>query len=101
MRIPPEQSKEGDARGDEKLVALSPQAVALLRGHLGGKKVEKLPRGYVFATPSGKRPHPDCLKPVMYRLKGRRSNGQPASTDKRAPRREALLANGPDGPRVA
>jgi hypothetical protein len=36
----------------------------------------------VFVTSTGERPHPDSLKPMLYRLRGRRSNGRPPSTDK-------------------
>jgi hypothetical protein len=46
---------------------------------------------YVFATSTGERPHPDSLKPILYRLRGRRSNGWPPSKDKRAKQRNAVL----------
>jgi integrase len=45
----------------------------------------------VFATSTGERPHPDSLKPILYRLRGRRSNGGPSSKDKRAKQRNAVL----------
>jgi hypothetical protein len=32
---------------------------------------------FVFATTTGERPHCDSLKQVLYRLRGRRSNGLP------------------------
>ena len=45
---------------------------------------------YVFATSTGERPL-DSFKPVLYRLRGRRSNGLPPSKDKRAKERNAVL----------
>jgi hypothetical protein len=40
---------------------------------------------------TGERPHSDSLKQIVYRLRGRRSSGLPASTDKRAKKRVAVL----------
>ena len=51
----------------------------------------------MFATSTGERPHPDSLKQVLYRLRGRRSNGLPPSKDKRAKARHAVL---PDDVRI-
>ena len=82
MKIPAEAVKEGDARGAERLVALSPQAVALLKAHREAQLAEGARSEWIFATRTGARPHADSLKPVLYRLKGLRSNGQPASTDR-------------------
>ncbi len=91
MRIPAEASKEGDARGEERLVALSAPAVELLKAQRKAQLAEGSRSPWIFATRSGARPHADSLKPVLYRLKGLRSNGRPTSTDKRAKPRPALL----------
>ena len=91
MRIPAESSKEGDARGEERLVALSPQAVEVLRAQREAQLAEGARGPFVFGTHSGARPHADSLKPILYRLKGLRSNGRAASTDRRAKPRAAVL----------
>jgi hypothetical protein len=46
---------------------------------------------WIFATRSGKRPHPDALKATLNVLRGRRPNGQPASEDVRSKKRLAVL----------
>jgi len=55
--------------------------------------VDEGPHGGFAPTTSSKppHPHPDSLKPILYRLRGRRSNGLPPSKDKRAKTRAALL----------
>jgi integrase len=78
MEIPSAHEKTGAARGEARRVALSAAAVALL----AEQREQHLRHGrsaFVFGTPAG-RPHPDCLKPILYALKRRRPNGQPAST---------------------
>jgi integrase len=94
LTIPAEAEKAGRSRGEPRRVALSPQACALLAEHRVALFAEGLyeREGFVFATTAPDvRPHPDALKAVMYRLRGRRSNGQLASTDKRAKQRTASL----------
>ncbi len=54
------------------------------------QKEHETARTRVFATSTGERPHPDSLKPILYRLRGRRSNGWPPSKDKRAKQRNAV-----------
>ena len=56
MRIPAEASKEGDARGEERLVALSPQAVELLRAHRKAQLAEGSRSEWIFATKGGQAP---------------------------------------------
>jgi integrase len=92
LTIPPEAEKTGRSRGEPRRVALSPQATALLTGQRQRLLAEGLRSSrFIFPTSSGERPHRDALKPVLYRLRGRRSNGRPASKDKRAkPRTQSL-----------
>jgi len=92
MTIPPEAEKSGRRRGEPRRVALSPAAVQLLKD----QRAELLRQGlraaeHVFATSTGAAPHADALKPILYRLRGRRSNGLPPSKDKRAKKRQAVL----------
>lgn len=92
LTIPKATEKTGKARsGDVRRVALSPQAVALLAEQRKAQLAEGSRSPFVFATKTGERPHADCLKPHLYRLKGKRANGLAASTDKRAKPRPALL----------
>jgi len=71
-------------------MGLPPQAVALLAEQRSFLFAEGVRSEYVFATSTGERPL-DSFKPVLYRLRGRRSNGLPPSKDKRAKRRTAVL----------
>jgi integrase len=89
LTIPPEAEKSGRIRDELRRVALPPQAVALLaeQRSLFGEGVRS---EYVFATSTGERPW-DSLKPVLYRLRGRRPSGLPPSQDKRAKKRLAVL----------
>jgi integrase len=92
LTLPPEAEKTGRSRGEPRRVALSPQAVALLaeqRAALFAAGLRSAP--YIFATTTGERPHADALKPILYKLRGKRGNGQEASTDKRAKVRPVLL----------
>ncbi len=92
LSLPPEAEKAGAARGEPRQVPLSRQAIALLaaqRATLFSEGVGSSP--FVFATTMGARPHRDALKPILSRLRGLRSNGQPASKDKRAKPRTAAL----------
>ncbi len=91
LTIPPESEKTGAARGEARRVALSPQAVALLADQRKAQLAEGARSPFVFATENGARPHREVLKPYLYRLKGRRANGLPASTDKRAKPRPAVI----------
>jgi len=91
LTIPAESEKTGRARGEPRRVALSPQAVALVADQRKALFAEGVRSDYIFSTTTGEMPHPDALKPTLYVLRGRRSNGQPASKDKRAPKREAVL----------
>jgi integrase len=95
LTIPADAEKAGRARGEQRRVALSRQACALLteqRAALFAEGLYDRDEGFIFATSSATtRPHADALKAVMYRLRGRRSNGQPASTDKRAKERKPAL----------
>ncbi len=65
LTIPPSAEKTGRVRDELRRAGLPPQAVALLAA--------------------------DSLKPILYRLRGRRSNGWPPSKDKRAKQRNAVL----------
>lgn len=89
--LPPEAEKTGRTREELRRVALSRQAVELLAAQRTALFAEGIRSEYVFATTTGERPHADSLKPVLYRLRGRRSNGLPASRDKRAKQRTAVL----------
>jgi integrase len=92
LTLPPDVEKAGRARGEVRRVALSPAAVELLKAQRQAVFAEGLRTSlYVFPTASGERPHPDALKPTLMRLRGRRSNGLPASKDKRAKKRLATL----------
>lgn len=91
LTIPPEAEKMGRVRDELRRVALPPQAVALLADQRAVLFAEGVRSDYVFATSTGERPHPDSLKPVLYRMRGRRSSGLPASQDKRAKKRVAVL----------
>ena len=65
--------------------------MASIRHATAERSGEGIRSEYVFATSTGERPHPDSLKPILYRLRGRRSNGWPPSKDKRAKQRNAVL----------
>ncbi len=91
ITIPPEAEKTGRMRDELRRCALPPQAVALLAEQRSALFAEGIRSEYVFATTTGERPHGDSLKQVLYRLRGRRSSGLPASTDKRAKKRVAVL----------
>jgi len=97
LTIPPEAEKMGRVRDELRRSALPPQAVALLAEQRSALFAEGIRSEFVFATTTGERPHPDSLKQVLYRLRGRRSNGLPPSKDKRAKTRVAVL---PDDVRV-
>src|SRR5262249_14731999 len=89
--LPPDAEKTGRTREELRRVALSRQAIALLSDQRSALVAEAVRSEFVFATTTGERPHPDSLKPVLYRLRGRRSNGLPASHHKRAKKRTAVL----------
>jgi integrase len=91
LTIPAEAEKAGRSRGELRRVALSQEALSLLVEQRQALFANGVRSGYAFATATGARPHGDALKPILYRLRGRRSNGLPASTDKRAKRREVVL----------
>jgi integrase len=91
LTIPPEAEKTGRGRGEPRRVALSPTAITLLADQRAALFAEGVRSEFLFPTSTGERPHSDALKPLLYRLRGRRSNGQPASTDKRAKPRPAVL----------
>jgi integrase len=91
LTIPPGAEKTGRVRDELRRTALPPQAVALLAEQRSALFAEGIRSEYVFATNTGERPHPDSLKPILYRLRGRRSNGWPPSKDKRAKQRNAVL----------
>jgi integrase len=91
LSIPPEAEKTGKARGEPRPVALSEQAVALLAEQRAAQLAEGSRSPWIFATTTGERPHADVLKPILYRLRGRRSNGRPPSEGKRGKKREAVL----------
>jgi integrase len=97
VTIPPEVEKSGRVRDELRRAALPPQAVALLAEQRSALFAEGIRSEFVFATTTGERPHSDSLKQVLYRLRGRRSNGLPPSTDTRAKRRAAAL---PDDVRI-
>jgi integrase len=90
--LPPEAEKTGRTREELRRVALSRQAVELLSP---SSDRHCSPRASARTTSSpprrGSARTPNSLKPVLYRLRGRRSNGWPASHDKRAKRRSAVL----------
>ena len=89
--LPPEAEKTGRTREELRRVALSRQAVELLALQRSALSAEGISSEFVFATTTGERPHPDSLKPVLYRMRGRRSNGLPASRDKRGKKRARVL----------
>jgi integrase len=91
LTIPPSAEKTGRVRDERRRTGLPPQAVALLAEQRSAQFAEGIRSEYVFATSTGERPHPDSLKPILYRLRGRRSNGWPPSKDKRAKQRNAVL----------
>jgi integrase len=91
LTIPPEAEKTGKARGEPRPVALSEQAVTLLAEQRKAQLAEGSRSEWIFATATGERPHADALKPILYRLRGRRSNGRPPAEGKRNKRREAVL----------
>jgi integrase len=91
LTLPPSAEKTGRIRDELRRTALPPQAVALLAEQRSALFAEGIRSEYVFATSTGERPHPDSLKPILYRLRGRRSNGWPPSKDKRAKQRNAVL----------
>jgi integrase len=97
LTIPPEVEKLGRIRDELRRVALSPQAVALLAEQRHVLFAEGIRSEFVFETSTGERPHADSLKQVLYRLRGRRSNGLPPSKDKRAKLRVPVL---PDDVRI-
>jgi integrase len=90
LTIPREADKSGKLRGEAREVPLSDAAVALLAEQRAAQFAEGIRSNYVFATSTGERPHRDCLKPILYRLRGKRSNGT-TSRDKRAKKRTAEL----------
>jgi integrase len=90
LTIPPEAEKAGRIRDELRRAGLPPQAVALLAEQRSFLFAEGVRSEYVFATSTGERPL-DSFKPVLYRLRGRRSNGLPPSKDKRAKERNAVL----------
>jgi integrase len=90
LTIPPEAEKAGRIRDELRRAGLPPQAVALLSEQRSFLFAEGVRSEYVFATSTGERPL-DSFKPVLYRLRGRRSNGLPPSKDKRAKERNAVL----------
>jgi integrase len=90
LTIPPEAEKAGRIRDELRRAGLPPQAVALLAVQRSFLFAEGVRSEYVFATSTGERPL-DSFKPVLYRLRGRRSNGLPPSKDKRAKERNAVL----------
>ena len=91
LTIPPSAEKTGRVREELRRTGLPPQAVALLAEQRAALFAEGIRSEHVFATSTGERPHPDSLKPILYRLRGRRSNGWPPSKDKRAKQRNAVL----------
>jgi integrase len=91
LTIPPAAEKTGAARGEPRRVALSKAAVALLAEQRAALFAEGIRSESIFATKTGERPHADALKPILYRLRGRRSNGLPTSKDKRAKARPVVL----------
>lgn len=91
LTIPPSAEKTGRVRDELRRTGLPPQAVALLAEQRSALFAEGIRSEYVFATSTGERPHPDSLKPILYRLRDRRSNGWPPSKDKRAKQRNAVL----------
>jgi integrase len=93
LTIPPEAEKSGRVRDELRRAGLPPQAVALLAEQRSSLFAEGVRSEYVFATSTGERPQPDSLKPILYRLRGRRSNGLPPSKDKRAKKRIAVLGD--------
>lgn len=91
VTVPAEADKSAKTRHEAARTALSPAAVQLLSEQRAALFAEGVRSEFVFATSTGARPHPDALKPILYRLRGRRSNGLPPSTDKRAKERTAVL----------
>ena len=91
LTIPPSVEKTGRVREELRRMGLPPQALALLAEQRSALFAEGIRSEYVFATSTGERPHPDSLKPILYRLRGRRSSGWPPSKDKRAKQRNAVL----------
>jgi integrase len=91
LTIPPAAEETGALRGEPRRVALPPQAVALLETQREAQLAEGSRSEWIFSTKTRARPHADALKPTLYGLRGRRSNGQPASADKRAKKRSAVL----------
>src|SRR5437773_1440802 len=91
LTIPPSAEKSGRVREELRRTGLPPQAAALLGEQRAALFGEGIRSEYVFATSTGERPHPDSLKPILYQLRGRRSNGWPPSQDKRAKQRNAVL----------
>lgn len=97
LTVPPEVEKMGRVRDELRRSAIPPQAVMLLAEQRSALFAEGIRSEFVFATTTGERPHSDSLKQVLYRLRGRRSNGRPPSRDKRAKRKLAVL---PDDVRI-
>jgi integrase len=97
VTVPPEAEKTGRVRDELRRAALPPQAMTLLAEQRSALFAEGARSEFVFATTTGERPHADSLKQVLYRLRGRRSNGLPPSRDKRAKVRVAVL---PDDVRI-
>jgi integrase len=92
MEIPRAVDKSGAVRGEPRRVALSTQAVDLLKTQrkvLFAAGLRSSP--FVFANAAGGRPQPDALNARMNTLRGLRSNGQPPSQNKRAPKRVAVI----------
>jgi integrase len=90
LTIPPEAEKTGRIRDELRRAALPARAVALLAEQRSALFAEGVRSEYVFATSTGERPR-DSLKPILYRLRGRRPSGLPPSQDKRAKKRVAVL----------
>jgi integrase len=91
LAIPPEAEKAGAVRGEPRLVALSNHAVDVLTRARAAAFAAGIRSPFVFPTSTGERPHRDALKPIVCRLRGRRSNGTLPSSDKRAKVRVAVL----------
>ena len=90
LTIPPEADKAGGVRDEPRRAGLPPMAVKLLADQRAALFAEGVSSEFVFATSTGERPW-DSLKPILYGLRGRRPSGLPASQDKRAKKRVAVL----------
>lgn len=90
LTIPPEADKVGRIRDEPRRAGLPHVAVTLLTEQRAALFAEGVSSEFVFATSTGARPW-DSLKPILYDLRGRRPSGLPASQDKRAKKRVAVL----------